>query len=107
MVELGMIKTAMDVLYKPDSTITRLLVMLLVNLTQLDAGSTSLLQVWFLRLHYDHLGILVVYIIFFEWLYFQSAHVVLAQLTPINIGWYYIIRVSQMTITIIVWKVAY
>ncbi|XP_054792108.1 uncharacterized protein LOC129297792 isoform X5 [Prosopis cineraria] len=44
MVHLGMIKTAMDVLCKPECTITRLLVMLLVNLTQLDAGSTYLLQ---------------------------------------------------------------
>jgi hypothetical protein len=47
MVEMGMIKTAMDVLYKPDSSITRLLVMLLVNLTQLDSGIVSLLQVLF------------------------------------------------------------
>ncbi|KAG6737949.1 hypothetical protein POTOM_059481 [Populus tomentosa] len=45
MVEMGMIKTAMDVLYKPDSSITRLLVMLLVNLTQLDSGIVSLLQI--------------------------------------------------------------
>ncbi|KAJ4711335.1 ARM repeat superfamily protein [Melia azedarach] len=44
MVRMGMIKTAMDLLYKPDSTITRLLVMLLVNLTQLDDGISSLLQ---------------------------------------------------------------
>ncbi|KAI9111794.1 hypothetical protein K1719_017484 [Acacia pycnantha] len=44
MVQLEMIKTAMEVLYKPECTITRLLVMLLVNLTQLDAGSASLLQ---------------------------------------------------------------
>lgn len=42
---MGMIKTAMDLLYKPDSSITRLLVMLLVNLTQLDYGISSLLQV--------------------------------------------------------------
>lgn len=54
MVQMGMIKTAMDVLYKPESSITRLLVMLLVNLTQLDAGSASLLQVCFLMLHHDH-----------------------------------------------------
>ena len=47
MVEMGMIKTAMDVLYKPDSSITRLLVMLLVNLTQLDSGIVSWLQVLF------------------------------------------------------------
>ncbi|MED6180255.1 hypothetical protein PIB30_008755 [Stylosanthes scabra] len=44
MVRNGMVKTAMEVLYKPESSITRLLVMLLVNLTQLDAGSASLLQ---------------------------------------------------------------
>ncbi|XP_024957144.1 uncharacterized protein LOC102619817 isoform X2 [Citrus sinensis] len=45
MVQMGMIKTAIDLLYKPDSSITRLLVMLLVNLTQLDYGISSLLQV--------------------------------------------------------------
>lgn len=45
MVQMGMIKTIMDFLYKPDLSITRLLVMLLVNLTQLDDGITSLLQV--------------------------------------------------------------
>ncbi|EXB43459.1 hypothetical protein L484_006521 [Morus notabilis] len=44
MVEMGMTKTAMDMLYKPESSIRQLLVMLLVNLTQLDAGITSLLQ---------------------------------------------------------------
>lgn len=44
MVEMGMIKTVMDLLYKPGSSITRLLVMLLVNLTQLDKGISSLLQ---------------------------------------------------------------
>ncbi|GLU09406.1 hypothetical protein SLE2022_262700 [Rubroshorea leprosula] len=44
MVETGMIKMAMDLLYKPDSCITQLLVMLLVNLTQLDAGISSLIQ---------------------------------------------------------------
>ncbi|XP_044494549.1 protein HGH1 homolog [Mangifera indica] len=44
MVQMGMIKTIMDFLYKPDLSITRLLVMLLVNLTQLDDGITSLLQ---------------------------------------------------------------
>ncbi|XP_061358594.1 uncharacterized protein LOC133302789 [Gastrolobium bilobum] len=44
MVRMGMVKTAMDVLYKQDCSITRLLVMLLVNLTQLDAGTASLLQ---------------------------------------------------------------
>lgn len=45
MVEAGIIKTAMDILYKQDADITQLLVMLLVNLTQLDAGIESLLQV--------------------------------------------------------------
>ncbi|KAK8485662.1 hypothetical protein V6N13_029477 [Hibiscus sabdariffa] len=45
MVEMGMIKIAMDLLYKPGSSITRLLVMLLVNLTQLDDGISSLLQI--------------------------------------------------------------
>ncbi|KAL3731694.1 hypothetical protein ACJRO7_028557 [Eucalyptus globulus] len=44
MVTIGMVKTAMDLLYKPDTSITRLLVMLLVNLTQSDAGIASLLQ---------------------------------------------------------------
>lgn len=45
MVAMGMIKTAMDILYKQGSGITRLLVMLLVNLTQSDDGIASLLQV--------------------------------------------------------------
>ncbi|KAJ4973392.1 hypothetical protein NE237_006566 [Protea cynaroides] len=44
MVAIGMIKTTMEMLYKQDSGITRLLVMLLVNLTQLDAGIVCLLQ---------------------------------------------------------------
>ncbi|CAK9183753.1 unnamed protein product [Ilex paraguariensis] len=44
MVERGMIKMAMDMLYKPDSGIIHLLVMLLVNLSQLDAGIDSLIQ---------------------------------------------------------------
>ncbi|GAB4839991.1 hypothetical protein Ancab_020700 [Ancistrocladus abbreviatus] len=44
MVSMGMIKTAMDLLYKQDTVVACLLVMLLVNLTQLDAGITSLLQ---------------------------------------------------------------
>uniref|UniRef100_A0A2P2K4M8 Protein HGH1 homolog n=1 Tax=Rhizophora mucronata TaxID=61149 RepID=A0A2P2K4M8_RHIMU len=44
MVEMGIIKIAMEVLYKLDTTITHLLVMLLLNLTQLDAGISSLLQ---------------------------------------------------------------
>ena len=47
MVEMGMVKIAMEILYKPESGISKLLVMLLVNLTQLDAGITSLLQVCF------------------------------------------------------------
>lgn len=45
MISLGMVKKAMELLYKPESAIRRLLVMLLVNLTQLDAGIASLLQV--------------------------------------------------------------
>ena len=45
MVAVGMIKIAMDILYKQGSGITRLLVMLLVNLTQSDDGIASLLQV--------------------------------------------------------------
>lgn len=45
MVAMGMIKTDMDILYKQVSRLTQLLVMLLVNLTQLDAGIASLLQV--------------------------------------------------------------
>ncbi|KAL4639415.1 hypothetical protein ACB092_03G216200 [Castanea dentata] len=44
MVEMGMVKIAMEILYKPESGISKLLVMLLVNLTQLDAGIASLLQ---------------------------------------------------------------
>lgn len=47
MVDMGMINIAMDVLYKPGSSISPLLVMLLVNLMQLDVGVTSLLQVFF------------------------------------------------------------
>ncbi|KAJ0094883.1 hypothetical protein Patl1_15916 [Pistacia atlantica] len=47
MVQMGMIKTVMDLLYKPDSSITQLLVMLLVNLTQLDDGISSSLRVLF------------------------------------------------------------
>jgi len=45
MVQLGLVKTTMDVLYKPECGIAQLLVMLLVNLTQLDAGVASVLQV--------------------------------------------------------------
>ncbi|QCD82485.1 protein HGH1 homolog [Vigna unguiculata] len=44
MVRLGLVKTTMDVLYKPECGITQLLVMLLVNLTQLDAGAAAVLQ---------------------------------------------------------------
>lgn len=50
MVEMGTIKMIMEILYKPDSSITRLLIMLLVNLTQLDDGIASLLQVCMLVL---------------------------------------------------------
>ena len=45
MIEMGVIKVTMDMLYKQGCDITGLLVMLLVNLTQLDAGVESLLQV--------------------------------------------------------------
>lgn len=51
MISMGMVKIAMDLLYKPGSTITRLLVMLLVNLTQLDAGISSLLQIEDEKMH--------------------------------------------------------
>ncbi|KAM7269520.1 hypothetical protein ACFE04_025017 [Oxalis oulophora] len=44
MIDKGMIKIAMDMLYARDSSITKLLVMLLVNLTQFDDGIESLLQ---------------------------------------------------------------
>ncbi|GJU75833.1 protein HGH1 [Tanacetum coccineum] len=45
MIEMGVIKVTMDMLYRQGCDITGLLVMLLVNLTQLDAGVESLLQV--------------------------------------------------------------
>ncbi|CAM9001212.1 unnamed protein product [Rhodiola kirilowii] len=45
MVEGGMVKGAMELLYKQGCSITKLLVMLLVNLTQSEAGIASLLQV--------------------------------------------------------------
>lgn len=45
MIEIEMIKVSMEMLYKPESSIRQLLVMLLVNLTQLDSGIASLLQV--------------------------------------------------------------
>ncbi|KAK9090715.1 hypothetical protein Sjap_023892 [Stephania japonica] len=45
MVSLDMITTTMDMLYKREPGITRLLIMLLVNLTQFDAGIASLLQI--------------------------------------------------------------
>lgn len=44
MVSMGMVKTCMDVLYKGSNGIERLMVLLLVNLTQLNAGVSSLLQ---------------------------------------------------------------
>ncbi|KAG5604122.1 hypothetical protein H5410_025614 [Solanum commersonii] len=44
MVEMYMVRTSMETLYKQDCEITSLLIMLLVNLTQLDAGIDSLLQ---------------------------------------------------------------
>ncbi|TYK07746.1 protein HGH1-like protein isoform X2 [Cucumis melo var. makuwa] len=44
MIDLGLIGEAMNLLYNVDSSISQLLVMLLVNLTQLDAGIASLLQ---------------------------------------------------------------
>ncbi|KAL8550317.1 hypothetical protein ACS0TY_008950 [Phlomoides rotata] len=44
MVKMDIIKTVMDILYKLDCDIKHLLVMLLVNLTQLDLGIESLLQ---------------------------------------------------------------
>ncbi|PWA70067.1 ARM repeat superfamily protein [Artemisia annua] len=45
MIEMGVINVTMDMLYKQGCDIIGLLVMLLVNLTQLDAGVESLLQV--------------------------------------------------------------
>lgn len=47
MVDMGMINLAMDLLFKSEPNISRLLVMLLVNLTQLESGTASLLQVCF------------------------------------------------------------
>ncbi|XP_075496299.1 uncharacterized protein LOC142533426 [Primulina tabacum] len=44
MVEMGIIKTSIDILYRKDCDITHLLIMLLVNLTQLDSGIEYLLQ---------------------------------------------------------------
>ncbi|CAI9096620.1 OLC1v1032811C1 [Oldenlandia corymbosa var. corymbosa] len=44
MVDMDMVKIAMDTLYKQGCEITQLLAMLLLNLTQLDAGIDSLLQ---------------------------------------------------------------
>ncbi|XP_073032435.1 uncharacterized protein [Primulina eburnea] len=44
MVEMGIIKTSIDILYTKDCDITHLLIMLLVNLTQLDSGIENLLQ---------------------------------------------------------------
>ncbi|KAK6931222.1 Protein HGH1 N-terminal [Dillenia turbinata] len=51
MIAMGMITKVMDILYNPNSSISRLLVMLLVNLTQLDAGISSLLQTEDEKLH--------------------------------------------------------
>lgn len=51
MVSMGMISTTMGVLYKQEAGITRLLVMFLVNLTQLDAGIDSLLQTGDEKMH--------------------------------------------------------
>ncbi|KAL9246395.1 hypothetical protein vseg_019936 [Gypsophila vaccaria] len=51
MISIGLVVTAMDLLYKQESAIKRLLVMLLVNLTQLDAGISSLLQIENEKLH--------------------------------------------------------
>lgn len=45
MVSMGMIKTVMEVLYKQEPVVMRLLVMFLVNLTQSDAGIDLLLQI--------------------------------------------------------------
>lgn len=45
MVDMGMTNMAMDLLFKSEPNISRLLVMLLVNLTQLEGGTASLLQV--------------------------------------------------------------
>ncbi|XP_077250015.1 ARM repeat superfamily protein isoform X2 [Tasmannia lanceolata] len=45
MISIGMIRTVMEILYKQDSDIKRLLVMFLVNLTQLTTGTASLLQI--------------------------------------------------------------
>ncbi|XP_073130700.1 uncharacterized protein [Henckelia pumila] len=44
MVEMGIIKTSVDILYRKDCDITHLLIMLLVNLTRLDSGIEYLLQ---------------------------------------------------------------
>ncbi|KAK6922031.1 hypothetical protein RJ641_012538 [Dillenia turbinata] len=44
MIVMGMIAKVMDFLYKSNSSISSLLVMLLVNLTQLDAAISALLQ---------------------------------------------------------------
>ncbi|XP_020257314.1 protein HGH1 homolog isoform X1 [Asparagus officinalis] len=46
LVSIGTVSTAMDVMYKVgDRKVVRLMVMLLANLTQLDSGARSLLQV--------------------------------------------------------------
>ncbi|PSS13526.1 hypothetical protein CEY00_Acc14137 [Actinidia chinensis var. chinensis] len=51
LVSMGMIKATMDILYKQEAGITRLLVMFLINLTQLDAGIDSLLQIGDEKMH--------------------------------------------------------
>lgn len=49
MVKGGMVRGAMELLYKQGCCITKLLIMLLVNLTHTEAGIASLLQViWFI-----------------------------------------------------------
>ena len=45
MIETDIIKVTMDLLYKPGCELTELLVMLLVNLTKVNTGVESLLQV--------------------------------------------------------------
>ncbi|KAG9144738.1 hypothetical protein Leryth_024398 [Lithospermum erythrorhizon] len=54
MVEMGMVTFIMDSLYKKDCGIPELLVMLLVNLTQLDSGIDSLLQIGDEKMHGLH-----------------------------------------------------
>ncbi|GMH15308.1 hypothetical protein Nepgr_017149 [Nepenthes gracilis] len=51
MVSMGMVKLSMDLLYKQELDISRLLVMLLVNLTQPEVGIASLLQTEDAKMH--------------------------------------------------------